>query len=295
MVAIDVKDMHRELRLADGRRLAYEETGDRAGAPVVFCHGWMSSRLVRHPDPAATAAAGVRLVTFDRPGVGRSDAASGMTFASTADDMAALADHLGLGSFAVFGHSGGGPYALACARALPDRVARVAVASGFAPFDRPDAYAGMTPRMRGFVRLLHRAPWLAGPFLRGVPGRFRRDPERAFARQFGPLCESDRAALADPAAHDVVLAAAVEALAGGSAGVAREAQLLFARPWGFSPAEVRCHVDLWYGDADTIVPVEMGRHLAAEIPDSDLVLLPGQGHMLFVTHWAEILSRLGRR
>jgi hypothetical protein len=63
-----------------------------------------------------------------------------------------------------------------------------------------------------------------------------------------------------------VLAAAVEALAGGSSGVAGEAKWLFTRPWGFSPSEIDCHVDLWYGDADTIVPPEMGRHLASVIP-----------------------------
>jgi pimeloyl-ACP methyl ester carboxylesterase len=292
MVTTDANDMRRELRLSDGRRLAYEEHGDPAGSLVVFCHGWMSSRLMRHPDHAVTAGAGVRLVTVDRPGAGRSDPAPGMTFTSVAADIADLADHVGMGSFAVFGHSGGGPYALACARCFPDRVTRVAVASGFAPFHRADAYAGMTPRMAGFVRILRRAPWLAGPFLHGVPGRFRRDPERAFARQFGPLCPSDDAALADPSNHAVVLAAAVEALAGGSAGVAREAQLLFARPWGFSAAEVRCHVDLWYGSADTIVPTEMGRRLAAEIADAELLLRRGEGHMLFMTHWAEILRRL---
>jgi pimeloyl-ACP methyl ester carboxylesterase len=292
MTLMDASDTRRELRLPDGRRLVYDELGDPDGAPVVFCHGWMASRLVRHPDPGETARAGVRLVTVDRPGAGRSDVAGGMTFASVADDLAVLADHLGLARFATFGHSGGGPYALACARALPDRVTRVAVASGFAPFHRPDAYAGLTRRMAGFVRLLRRAPWLAGPLLRGVPGQFRRDPERAFARQFGPLCDADRAALADPAAHAVVLDAAVEALVNGSAGVAREAQLLFARRWGFAPGEVRCHVDLWYGDADTIVPVEMGRHLEAEIRDAELIVLPGEGHMLFMTHWAEILRRL---
>jgi pimeloyl-ACP methyl ester carboxylesterase len=70
--------------------------------------------------------------------------------------------------------------------------------------------------------------------------------------------------------------------------------LLFVRPWGFSPADVCCHVDLWYGGADTIVPAEMGRHLAGAIPDSRLEVLAGEGHMLYVTHWAEILRSLSR-
>jgi pimeloyl-ACP methyl ester carboxylesterase len=275
-----------------GRRIAFAQYGDPDGAPVLFCHGWMASRLTRHPDDRVTASVGARLVAVDRAGIGRSDPDPAKTLLSSAADLGAVADELGLERFAVLGHSGGGPYALACARALPHRVTRVAVASGFAPFARPGRYAGMTPRMRGFVRLLRGAPWLAGPFMRSAPGRFRNDPSKAFDQQFGELCDADRATFADPATRESVLASAVEALAGGHQGVALESRLLFVRPWGFSPADVGCHVDLWYGAADTIVPPEMGRHLHDAIPDSRLVVVPDAGHMLYVTHWAEILGAL---
>lgn len=279
----------RQATLRDGRRLTYAEAGDPAGSPVVFCHGWMASRLVRHPDDDLTRSLGVRLICVDRPGMGGSDPTMDGSFPGVAGDLEQLIDQLELDRVAVVGHSGGGPFALALAHRLGPRVTAAAVASGFAPFDRPDPYRGMNPRMRGFVRLLRRAPWLAGVFLRGAPGRFRRDPQKAFAEQFRPLCESDERALADPAARAVVLDAAVEALAAGSQGVAAEARWLFTRPWGFPPAEVGCHVDLWYGDADTLVPLDMGRHLDGVLPDSRLTVLPGEGHMVFITHWAEIL------
>jgi pimeloyl-ACP methyl ester carboxylesterase len=259
---------------------------------VLLCHGWLASRLTRHRDDALTAALGVRLVCVDRPGIGRSDADPAKTLISSAADLEAVADALGIERFALLGHSGGGPYALACAHALPERVSAVAIASGFAPFDRPDAYAGMTSRMGGYVRLLRAAPWLAGPLMRSAPARFRKDPDKAFAQQFGDLCPSDAAALEQPEARANLLAAATEALHAGHAGVAAESRLLFVRPWGFSPAEVRCRVDLWYGDADTLVPPQMGSYLAGAIPDSRLEILPGEGHMAYVTHWAEILERI---
>jgi pimeloyl-ACP methyl ester carboxylesterase len=292
---MDVSATTEEIRFLarpGGRRLAYEQHGDPAGAPVLFCHGWMASRITRHPDDALTASLGVRLICVDRAGIGRSDPDPAKTLISSAADLEAVADALGLERFALFGHSGGGPYALACAHALPERVTAVAIASGFAPFDRPGAYAGMTARMRGYVRLLRAAPWLAGPTMRGTPARFRKDPEKAFAKQFGELCESDAAALEDPDARANLLAAATEALRTGYAGVAAESRLLFVKPWGFSPADVRCHVDLWYGDADTLVPPQMGSHLAGAIPDSRLELLPGEGHMAYVAHWADVLERI---
>ncbi len=58
--------------LPDGRVLAYEEYGDPAGFPVLSFHGGMSSRLDAAPAHEAAVAAGVRLVSPDRPGMGLS-------------------------------------------------------------------------------------------------------------------------------------------------------------------------------------------------------------------------------
>ena len=37
---------------------------------------------------------------------------------------------------------------------------------------------------------------------------------------------------------------------------------------------------LWHGDADGVVPVAMGRYLAAAIPDCRAEFIPGGGHYL---------------
>ena len=50
------------------------------------------------------------------------------------DPPAAVVDALGIDRFAVLGHSGGGPHALACAALLPERVIAAASGAGLAPF-----------------------------------------------------------------------------------------------------------------------------------------------------------------
>src|SRR4051794_41675181 len=61
------------LRLRDGRTLAYAESGDPEGWPVLGCHGSPSSRLERHvEDVAAYRRWGVRLGVPHPPGVRRS-------------------------------------------------------------------------------------------------------------------------------------------------------------------------------------------------------------------------------
>jgi pimeloyl-ACP methyl ester carboxylesterase len=87
------------LRLRGGRRLAYAEWGDPAGAPLFFFHAVPGSRLWF--DEPATAARGVRLVTADRPGYGRSDLKEGASLISWAEDFEQLGTHLGIDRFAV--------------------------------------------------------------------------------------------------------------------------------------------------------------------------------------------------
>ena len=108
--------------LASGRRLSFDDVGDPSGRPVFFLHGCPGSRLSRHPDDAIAGRAGVRLISVDRPGYGSSDADPAGDEVTQADDVVALADHLGIGRFAVIAWSSGGPTALALAAEHPDRI-----------------------------------------------------------------------------------------------------------------------------------------------------------------------------
>jgi pimeloyl-ACP methyl ester carboxylesterase len=62
------------------------------------------------------------IVTFDRPGYGRSDPHKTRTLKTYADDLISLADALGIPHFFLVGVSGGGAYSLATAHKYPERV-----------------------------------------------------------------------------------------------------------------------------------------------------------------------------
>jgi pimeloyl-ACP methyl ester carboxylesterase len=127
-----------DVALSDGRRVAYCEWGHPRGRPLVLCHGAPGSRVFA-PDPETTADAGVRLITLDRPGYGRSEPLTGRQILDWPADVEYLTTALGVHEFDVAGHSSGGPYALACAYSLPQRVRRVALISCMAPYAEPSA------------------------------------------------------------------------------------------------------------------------------------------------------------
>jgi pimeloyl-ACP methyl ester carboxylesterase len=140
-----------DLELSDGRTLHYYDThedGSDARVAVFWHHG--TPNVGSPPEPLFPAAAenGLRWVSYDRPAYGGSSPNPGRNIASAAADVAAIADALGIGRFAVLGHSGGGPHALACGALSPERVMAVVSLSAPArsrPRDLTGSLAGADP------------------------------------------------------------------------------------------------------------------------------------------------------
>lgn len=123
--------------MRDGRRIAYHEEGE--GVPVIVFHGMGSSRYTwLGSKPLAEVCPGVRLIALDRPGYGNSSPPPfGYSYTEFARDVEEIADNLGIARFAVAGHSSGGPYALASAAVLGERVVAAAAVCSDGPYAHP--------------------------------------------------------------------------------------------------------------------------------------------------------------
>jgi pimeloyl-ACP methyl ester carboxylesterase len=280
-------DVERTCSLPDGRVLAYRDMGPADAPAVIFQPGFMACRLTGGPVD------GARVISIDRPGIGRSSNVASRALTSAAADVAALADHLGLGHIALLGHSAGGPYAAACAAVLGDRVRALGIACGFAPMDRDGATDGINTRMAKGVTTLRRAPWMARLAAMSLPKQYAKDPDEAFHKQFGrDLPECDTRALEQDDVRRALLDAAVEATRQGAKPLAIEMKLTFARPWDFDLAAITAATRLWYGSDDTLTPPQIGRCLETRIPHATLTIFDGEGHMAAFTHWTEIVRSL---
>jgi len=267
-------------RLPDRRTLGYAEYGPADGKVILWFHGTPGAR--RQIAPQARVLANrrkVRLIAIERPGIGDSTSYNYNSLAEWAGDIRAFCDAKGIDRFAVCGLSGGGPYALACARYLQDRIVATAVLGGVAPSKGQDAIDGgvstlvrvLAPRMRYLRPGLNR---LMVAVVRSLESQADRAID-LFARFMPP---GDQAMFADPALREVF----VEDIVLGS-GRQMQAFLhdvvLFGRDWGFALADIDTPVYLLYGDADNIVPLRHGEHMAARLPNAELRVRPGEGHL----------------
>jgi pimeloyl-ACP methyl ester carboxylesterase len=286
--------------LPDGRRLQVWHGGDPLGPVTFFLPGCPDSRLAAEPGAPAAAAAGVHLVAVNRPGYGRSDRHAS-DHLSVADDVAAVADHLGADRYTVLGMSLGGGYALACGARSPDRVEAVAAVATPGPLpdlDEPWHRDDLADEQKAFLARLaactvEEAMELMRPEFEDYVARVApEDPDDAAvaARFLGGLPPLDAELVAVRPASSVAQQTR-EAL-GCHDGYLRDAAVAF-RSWEFRLEDVRCPVSLWYGALDANAPARHGSWLAQRLPRARLEVLPEATHLAtLLLHWDEILRSL---
>lgn len=287
MVGRDPGSLDLVLDLPGGRRIAYADLGDPAGHPVLSCHGGLTCRLDVVPAHAAARRAGVRIVSPDRPGVGRSDRLPGRTVGGWVDDATVVADRLGLAHFSVLGWSMGGPYALACAALMADRVRAAVVVAGGVPLDWPCAGGTFADRLDArLLRLARERPGTAELVVAASRG-LAQDPAAWLdtARRTMPAVD---VAAVERAGVDSYTRAVAEGLA-DPGGVVDE-YLAYDAPWGFRHEDVGRPVRLWQGTEDTVVPLSWSEAAAARLPRAELRVVEGAGHLVALDHWEGILD-----
>lgn len=266
----------------DGRAVRVYDGGGPSGAPaLLWHHGSPQTGALLDPVLVAAAEHDLRVVSFARPSYGGSGHAPGRSVSLVAHDAAAVARALDLTHVIVLGHSGGGPHALACAAVMPDRVIGVGAFACPAPLPGHEAdwwFEGMSSD---------------AALRRALEGRAAR---AAFAEtdEFDPssFIASDWATLEGPwgqMGEDAGLAEAE-----GTDGLVDD-DVALVTDWGVDLARVVAPTVLVHGDGDRVIPVAHAHHLASSLPDAELWVVPGAGHLAVLEQLPQVLDRLLER
>lgn len=276
---MDITPSPQMFTLPDGRRLSYDQYGPASGHPVFYFHGSPSSRLDIHlMAPDFLHQGPFRMISVDRPGMGRSDFQPGRGFSHWAEDVAALAGGLGLEKFAVMGVSGGGGYVAACARFIPGCLTAALIVSGAGRMDWPEATAGLTTQIKMIWKLARWSPLFTRAMLALMRTTFKGDRAKFQKQMSASLPPADAALFADPRLVEVFAAAVLESMRQGVRGPAWDMRL-YVQPWDFHLEEIDFPVTLLHGEADANVPVAVARRVAAAIPGCRAVFYSGEAHL----------------
>lgn len=280
--------MEYQVTAADGRRLQVVEGGVPDGHAILVHNGTPNSRLLYEPSVRLAERQGIRLISYDRPGYGGSDRDPGRSVASCAQDVRTIADALGIERLAVWGISGGGPHAIACAALLPDLVPAVGVLASIAPWGAEglDYFEGMGSENVEDWQLTMRDRTAA----RAKHEQDRIDSLAATAESIHTIMETllspvDREALTRTLS-DFFYEATQLGLAPGADGWWDD-DVAFIEPWGFALEQITTPVLLLHGRQDRFVPFTHGEWLARHIPGVEARLLDEDGHLTLIENHLE--------
>ena len=239
----------------NGTMIAYSDRGH--GLPLVLIHGFPLCRKMWRPQAEAFSKVGCRVITPDLRGFGESGPASGTASMDVhADDIAALLDHLGIDKAVVGGMSMGGYVLLNLLERYPDRVAAPVFITTKAGGDDDAGKAKRTElaeacRARGILPVAE-----AFRSILFAPATFTDNPELV-GEVFGWMDATD----------PLGAAAALIAMRDRKdcipllGSITRPALVIGA-------------------DEDRAAPVEHSRVIAEGLPDAELCILQGGGHMV---------------
>jgi len=293
MQTISPEKTRQTFQLPDSRILGYAEYGDPQGKPLLYFHGWPSSRIefAGLNGNEIARQLNISVIAVDRPGFGLSSYQPHHKFTDWPADVSRLADHLGFERFAVLGYSASSPYTLACAHALSDRLTAVGVVSGVAqPFNGPGATDGMPTIMLWTTARIHpRLTWLLFNMMKKTITDGPRDRLPASAKQ-AMMAEADFAFIQEhPAAMAASMDGGAEAIRQGGLGPA-EAGALYWKPWGFRLEDIRMKVHIWHGEADLNAPFAAhGKVLAHKLPNAEAKFYHSEGHISLIHKYLETI------
>jgi pimeloyl-ACP methyl ester carboxylesterase len=287
--AMDLTE-RRQITLPDGRTLGFAFYGAPRGKPIFYFHGFPSSRIEARFAHDLALACEAEIIAVDRPGYGLSDFLPGRTIGDWPRDVLQLADALGIDRFSVMAVSGGGPYALSCAYAIPDRIRAVGIVCGMGPMESPENSEGMVFLDRFGLFLGRKAPKMVWTLFALVAIGLSCIPGTMVDLIATHLPKPDRQSLRRPDVRKLLADAFREAVRTGPEGPTHDI-LLYSGPWGFDLSGIQKEVHLWYGEKDLIVPPAIGRYLSQRIPGARLTLYPEDGHFsLIISRLKEIVA-----
>lgn len=290
------------LQLKDGRVFGLTRYGDPSGIPVLALHGAPASRLMFEVADPIARMRGLQLICPDRPGYGLSPADHWPTLAQRAEQLEAIAQHLGLDRMAVCAVSGGAPYAVALAARLGHRITALALVSPMGPIadmyaalgeEEDDAGVHASRAKRWFFMELPKQRRALRAVAAVAARGFNVSPKlsaRLFARLLSP---ADTATLRQPHVEASLIKMTREALRQGVAGGLADLEI-FARPWGVDFGAICAPCLIWQGTDDRIVPVEATLWLSAQLPYCSVERIEGAGHFWIYDHIDTVLAQLAR-
>ena len=267
------------------------EIGDLNSDKVIFyCHGYPGCRLEASFAEKFAEKKHLRIIILDRAGYGNSTYFTDRKICDFPAVVKEVADSLALKTFSILAVSGGTPYGLSCAYAIPERLDQVIVVSGVSPLKDNKVFQGMNFANKILFKVGSISPFCVGGLISLIGYLWMKNKSFKFLWLKAFMSRSDKEVLKHKKNNSFIDKVNEEAFKQGIRGPKKDFELLCG-DWGFDLSKIDFPVNIFHGDSDCYVPLAMGQYNTEHLNNATLTVIPNEGHLLIVNHLDDILSK----
>ena len=280
------------LDLDGNRRLEVRREGTATNGTLLYCHGTPSAAVAFPALLEAADAAGLEVISWSRPGYGKSSRQRNRTIRSVASDAQAILDYFAIERFVVAGWSGGGPHALAIAALTPGCTGALILAGvGPATVADLDFLAGMAEENIEEFSLAFDGDDDFEAAIGEMAAEMGTVTLEDLVEQLGGLAPEPDARAIDGPMGPYLVESFHHAVENGAGGWVDD-DLAFVKDWGFDLNRIAVPVTVVQGAHDTMVPLAHGEWLASHVPAAVARMEPTHGHISLWSLASDLLTDL---
>ncbi|MDH3688653.1 MAG: alpha/beta hydrolase [Gammaproteobacteria bacterium] len=276
------------IQLSDNKKLCYAEYGNPVGKPIFLLHGNPGSRLSWGLIPGSPFLPDIRIIAPDRPGYGSTDFKPN-ALQRWPKDMSELADHLSIDRFSLFAPSGGGPYVLACAWSIPDRLNSIGIFGSVGP-NVPEATHGAIKSLKLLWRLSNPLFPLIKLQMKMTARYAKKNPDKLAEKMKDlELSEYDKKIFKRREIKNIFKIDFPIAYQQDGIGSAYDTTI--PAKWPIPLEKIESKIYVWHAEEDILVG-NMSKYIASKLPNAALISIPKAGHLWILDHMKDVLETL---
>ncbi|WP_286228443.1 alpha/beta hydrolase [Neobacillus mesonae] len=277
--------------LPDNRKLSYISYGDTNENTIIFFHGFGSSVSSIHPDTKILDKYNVRFLAVNRPGYGNSDLMLKYSMEDFADLINDFLNAKEIQKVSIIGWSAGGLYSQVFADKYYEKVTSLNLVSSAIPLNSNETKKILPSNWKMISNLNRYIPIMTKIYLKSLSKKLSNDLDGTIQKSIQQMVESDQKVVNDLLMRTVMMKGAVEAYCNGGLGVYYDALALCKASKHISNPLQDVNVNIWQGEKDTIWTSETSNYLREKYPKSTYSFINNEGHLLYLSHWDEILKK----
>ena len=276
--------------LANNRKLSYTGYGDDHQNTVIFFHGFGSSVHAIHPDTTLLDQYNIRFYAVNRPGYGDSNVELDYSMEDYAEWLNEFLIAKGIQKASLIGWSAGGLYSQVFTDQYPEKVESLNLVSSAIPLNS-DATKSVLPSNWKMIRNMNRfIPFMTKFYFNSLSKKVSKNLDTVIQESVKQMVEEDKKVVNDPTIQPAILKGTVEGYGNNGNGVYYDA-LALCKKINETNSSFNGKVHIWQGSADTVWTTETSNYLREKYPNSTYTFIENAGHLLYLSHWKEILKK----